>query len=170
MSIKFLNMEDISTFNGEPYNMSYYAPKSIEEAKQLGAKMILSLSTEGIKFVPGDKFNDPYQIVFGKKASRFEYNICYINPKTISIEELSFVHGSEEELLKGKLCVTRNHPNLLVEGKSLLDMPSVNIKKGDKILFSLEYDTLPFKSVKVKEGTLIFLGKTQNNNYKIILK
>ena len=100
-----------------------------------------------------------------------------------SVSDLCFVHGSDEELLRGRVAVVRDRiicvgPNKYynsikslqddgyvmqrdLEGKTDEDWEvfgKVDIPEGKK----------PF--VKVKEGRLIHIGWAQNGNSKVILR
>lgn len=99
-----------------------------------------------------------------------------------SIENLDYVQGSMEKLLKGKPCVVRNQIVALILDKTTTIaelqqdefISQYNLKgKTDKNfqvfkIQKIEDNKKPF--TQVKEGRLIRIGKTNNGNSVVILR
>lgn len=108
------------------------------------------------------------------------FAIKHDQEKRFSIYDLCFAHGSVEKLLNGSVCVVRNRMVGYKENCSrfsgLVDDPTTIRfnEKAIEVKDVMSYDIisqkdLPFKTMKVKEGKLLFIGMTDNGNSKIKL-
>jgi hypothetical protein len=112
-----------------------------------------------------------HSVKFYYKKEEFKTNVA--SPETL--QKLCYVHGSLEELLNGKVCVVRC--GLRTYTEEILSEDLV-INEGDKDEFIMvkgtpvyKYSDTQLKSIKTECGkTLIYIGVTQNGNYKVILK
>jgi hypothetical protein len=115
----------------------------------------------------------------GYGAGSPQFCIKYQELCTYTISDLDFVHGSEEELISGKACVVRNRLVGYREKErfsGLIDDPTKDrfnvdsIRVKDVMSYSIvNQKDLSFKTIKVKEGRLLFIGQTANGNSKIKL-
>ena len=112
-----------------------------------------------------------HAIKFYYKSEEFEMNIV----SNENLKRLAYVHGTHADLLEGNVCVVRCGLETYTE--ETIKNPLV-INKEERDEFTLPANSKIYsiaetqlKSIKTESGkTLIYIGKTQNGNYRIVLK